>query len=911
VSGSHLRDLSPEWPFPGLRPFAFPDSDFFFGRNEQKYSLYRMLDRNRFVAVVGSSGSGKSSLVFAALQPLLEKENQEYRSKGRAEGAWVWTQMRPGRTPLLNLTKALAGLSADTDEEIARARHERIADCLQLSSHGIGEAFAEMESFGSARLVIVVDQFEELFRFARSQETDEKDPQKQSQSLNEAETFVQLLIQATRNGEPKAHVLITMRSDFIGDCAHFQGLPELVSGAQFLVPGVSRGQCEEIIRKPLAKSGSSIEPELVTSLLNDSGGQFDQLPVLQHCLLRLWEKAAPVSGAAEAANSSAGVGKPDEPECETPIPRHLTLSHYNSIGCLSGALSQHANKIMAQLPGRAVEKTFRALAEVDRDGRAIRRSLLFRQLKDEVVGRPDDQTGISETDLRRVLERFCADGCSFLVSSSDVESDLSDDTSIDVSHEALLRRWDRVSGKPDATDLAGRGWLRIEVDDGQRYRHLLMTDTLHSREIRKEWDWWTRLRPTAAWAQRYSDGYDRVLAMLRRSRIRRRIVIGLAAAAILLVVGAAVRFQQLQHKAASDNYALAVQSAKDILDQVIKSLDHGNLTFANASDFLDTAEKIINRLTPIEETPEVMGAHAEYFAERSDIYDGVGKTSDALKSAESAKERADALVRRDPGNEDWQLLQFRALFRIGDMQDNLRDPPAALQTYREALSIVEPIFKRRPGDFGSGQNVALICNKLGDVETELKDSLSARSDYDTAVSIMEQLHAKAPNNSDYLRDLASSYFNLAELFAAQRQTDEALSVHRKALEYRRNQLAQDQDNRVLLAHVAESLVAMGKILMQRSPPNDAIAEFREAVEYRQKAADIDSANLRFQSYLADALGLLGDALKTVDNAEAIENYNKALAIRKRLVEVVPDNPAWQQALKVLQGKISLTAAKPN
>jgi tetratricopeptide (TPR) repeat protein len=480
-----------------------------------------------------------------------------------------------------------------------------------------------------------------------------------------------------------------------------------------------------------------------------------------------------------------------------------------------------------------------------------------------------------------------------------------------VSHEALLRRWDRVSGKQDATDPTGRGWLRIEVDDGQRYRHLLMTDTLHSREIRKEWGWWTKLRPTATWARRYGDGYNRVLAMLRRSRIRRRIMIGLAAAAILLVIGAAVRFQQLQHKAASENYALAVDSAKDILDQVIKGLDHGNLTFANANDFLDAAEKIINRLTPIEETPEIMGAHAEYFAELSDIYYGVGKTSLALKSAELAKGRADALLRRDPGNEDWQLLQFRALFRVGDLQDILGDRLAALQTYRQALSIAEPIFKKTPGDFSADQNVALICNKLGDVETELKDYPSARSEYDTAVSIMEQLHAKAPNNSDYTRDLASSYYNVAELLSAQGQTDEALTVHRKALEYRSNQLAQAPGNPVYSGHVAESLVAMGKILMQLSRSNDAISEFREAVEHRQKAADIDSANLVSQSALADAFGLLGDALKAVDNAEAIENYNKALVIRMRLVEIVPDNPTLQQNLKILRDKINLATIKPN
>src|ERR1051326_3728556 len=99
MTKSRARVLSPEWPFPGLRPFDFPDAKFFFGRDQQKYALYRMLDRNRFVAVVGSSGSGKSSLVFAALLPYLAEENKEFESRPAGGPRWAWTVMRPGRTP--------------------------------------------------------------------------------------------------------------------------------------------------------------------------------------------------------------------------------------------------------------------------------------------------------------------------------------------------------------------------------------------------------------------------------------------------------------------------------------------------------------------------------------------------------------------------------------------------------------------------------------------------------------------------------------------------------------------------------------------------------------------------------------------------------------------------------------------
>src|SRR6478735_8703668 len=85
-------------PFPGLRPFSYPDHEFFFGRQEQIYALYRLVDRSRFIAVVGSSGSGKSSLVRAGLLPLLKEENES--PGGRR---WIWKELRPGNAPIARL----------------------------------------------------------------------------------------------------------------------------------------------------------------------------------------------------------------------------------------------------------------------------------------------------------------------------------------------------------------------------------------------------------------------------------------------------------------------------------------------------------------------------------------------------------------------------------------------------------------------------------------------------------------------------------------------------------------------------------------------------------------------------------------------------------------------------------------
>ncbi|HYL26269.1 MAG TPA: AAA family ATPase, partial [Candidatus Nitrosotalea sp.] len=320
-------ELSREHPFPGLRPFDFRDREFFFGREKHTYALYRLLDRSRFVAVVGSSGSGKSSLVRAGLLPLLGQELDE-----AGQPIWRWVTFHPGDHPMRALRDALVSLAADADLE----RDVLVTDvetALATSSFGLSKAVAEIPGLSNRKLLLVVDQFEELFRYEGSRD--------------DAIDFVQRLLEATRSYSSTIHVLITMRSDFIGDCAQFQRLPEAVSRSQFLVPSLDREQREEVILKPIALGEAEIEPFLVERLLNDGGAEMDQLPVLQHCLLRLWE--------------CAGVAN---------LMRRLTEKEYDAIGGIGHALSQHADEIMAEL-GKplepAVEAVFRALSETDPD----------------------------------------------------------------------------------------------------------------------------------------------------------------------------------------------------------------------------------------------------------------------------------------------------------------------------------------------------------------------------------------------------------------------------------------------------------------------------------------------------------------------------------------------------------------
>ena len=154
--------LSAELPFPGLRPFALADNSFFFGRQDQSFELYRRLDRIRFLAVFGSSGSGKSSLVRAGFFPLLMAESKE--GAGRA---WRWIELRPGDAPLISLAAALAALAPVSDDSAVDAgRRERFLFTLRQSSYGLGEILDMLGYTAGGALLLLIDQFEEVYRYA-------------------------------------------------------------------------------------------------------------------------------------------------------------------------------------------------------------------------------------------------------------------------------------------------------------------------------------------------------------------------------------------------------------------------------------------------------------------------------------------------------------------------------------------------------------------------------------------------------------------------------------------------------------------------------------------------------------------------------------------------------------------------
>jgi tetratricopeptide (TPR) repeat protein len=885
-----LSAVSAAHPFPGLPPFAYQDREFFFGRQDQIYALYRLIDRFRFVAVVGSSGSGKSSLVRAGLLPLLDVE-----TRGAGGRNWVWREMRPGDAPLLRLTDLLVSLSVDDDPMVASGRRDRIAAQLRRSSFGISEALAESTSVAGKSVVLVIDQFEELFRYATGSWDKTGLNAEEVRARDEATQFVQLLLESSHSPSNKTHVLLTMRSDFIGDCTRFHGLPEAVCEAQFLVPSLTRDQLDEVIRKPIEKAGGTIDPQLVERLLNDCGTEMDQLPVLQHCLSRLWEEA----GSALASQIGEQISNTEQPS------RRISLDDYRKIGQFADALSMHADEILKDLPGPklqlAVGQIFSALSEFDKEGRATRRALKFTQLVAE--------TGVDDATVRQVLDRFRADDCSFLTPPTFEVKGISGNTRIDVGHEALLRRWDKVSGRG-----AELGWLRAEQQAGERYRGLLaMAEgddaVLPAHLVDERWAWWNARPRTPAWADRYGGGFSRVKSLLLKSRRRQSLKRWSIAAAFVLVVGVAAVMAVLWKKAekaqaeANLRREEALQTTQTSIGRLGGFLNDGTVRAVGAEKFLADAKVTLDQLAEIDNhSPDLSKIEISLLLAVSDVKDALGDYKDAFDLATNAEALSQNFVKKYPDRPEFKHLLYMSKFRVGDQlsrtPNNKENVEKAEHEYRDAVDLAKQLASSEPNNMVRQNELIVVLNKVGDMRQLRLDWPGALEQYNEGLRIARSIAVNYPSA------VATEKNRIAQVFSARNQPGDkqaALDEYREALKLQTQQLDGNPSDASLISNIALTHRRIGELLNEN--PDEAQHEFEAAVEARKQLYRRDPGNADWRIGLATDNTRLGDVLMRKNDWQgALRSYNEAVQIVEAIISNNATSTRWQRSLAALNVK---------
>ena len=469
-------------PYPGLRPFREDEEYLFFGRENQVDAMVDKLALNRFLAVVGTSGSGKSSLVNCGLRPALHGG-----SMARAGTAWRMAQFRPGSDPMKAMASALAqdGVLFRNYRAAGLTLTEIVETTLRMSKLGLIDIYEQAHLGADVNLLVVVDQFEELFRYRQLAVGLQKNLYGVSET---AAAFVNLLLEAGAQTTYPIYVVLTMRSDFLGDCAHFPGLAEAINTGQYLVPRLTRDERRAAINGPAVVGGAQIAPVLLTRLVNDVGDNPDQLSILQHALNRTWARWQNEGG------------------CSGP----LNLEHYESIGAMGHALDQHAEKAYAELDGvrqqRICQKLFKALTDRVTDPRGVRRPT--------TLGTLCALADATEAEVTQVIDVFRRPSRSFLMPPAGERLDAK--TVIDISHESLMRVWRRLAV-----------WADEEAQSARRFQRLVEVGRLHAEGKAALWRdpdlqlalaWRAAETPNETLADSYGGGFEEAMSFLDKSK---------------------------------------------------------------------------------------------------------------------------------------------------------------------------------------------------------------------------------------------------------------------------------------------------------------------------------------------------------------------------------------------------------
>ncbi|HXF60362.1 MAG TPA: hypothetical protein VNK95_02020 [Caldilineaceae bacterium] len=415
-----------EPPFLGLQHFTEADAHRFFGREMLTARLVGRLRQARFLAVVGTSGSGKSSLVRAGLVPALRRGAPLADGALPPEGSsdWLIHVITPTAHPLetlaATLTRDAHGLQETTAllKDLAGEPRSLLLHARKLLSR------RDQAARSHARLLLVVDQFEELFTLCRSEQ--------------ERSAFIaNLLAAVTSNNasdgaldgapaEGPVTVVIVLRADFYGHCAAYEGLRNVLVRSQEFIGPMSEDELRRAIEEPAKQGGWQFERGVVELLLRDVGNEPGALPLLSHALLETWKRRRG---------------------------RTMTLESYAESGMVRGAIAQTAeyvfNRQLTPEQRPLVKNIFLRLTELGESTRDSRRRVALDELRS--AGRTPEDV---ETILQRLVEaRLVTVG----------------EGTVELAHEALIREWPALR----QWLVENREWLRI-------HRHLT--------EAAQEWE---------------------------------------------------------------------------------------------------------------------------------------------------------------------------------------------------------------------------------------------------------------------------------------------------------------------------------------------------------------------------------------------------------------------------------------
>ena len=830
----------------------------------------------RLLAVVGTSGSGKSSLVRSGLIPSLQSGFMV-----GAGSSWRIAMMRPGEDPIGHLAAALDGPGVlATDGELADTNRVLIEVTLRRGTLGLADAVGQARLPNGDNVLVIVDQFEELFRFRHSRQI--------VNSRDEATAFVRLLLEAAAQTRVPIYVVLTMRSDFIGDCMEFPGLPEAVNAGLYLVGRMSRDALRTAITGPVAVAGSTIAPRLVNRVLNDLGDDHDQLPLVQHALMRTWD---------HWAQTRAGA--------------LIDIDDYEAIGTFSDALSKHAEEAYQEAAadglGQIAERVFKALTDTFSDSRGVRRPTAVSELAAICE--------VAEDDIIRLVEIFRRPGRSFLMPPAGVP--LTSRSIIDISHESLMRCWRRLIAWADDERAAATFYVRLS--QAALWNEQGAAGLWRNPELELAQRWVAETQPTGAWAQRYDPGFDRAMAFLdrslrerdreiaaleheRRAKLRRtQLVAGILATTLVVSIALGL-FAWSERQRAQQNLDLAREAVDESLvaaerdpseagadvpqveelrreliakaerfyqaflsqeprsEEARRDIAVAHLRLGHINRMLerrDDAEReyraAIERFTRLSRSSgdpvdrQSLGAAHNWLGETLRLQ--VGRQAEAAAAYDQALQVQQALVSDFREIAEYQEDFARTLSNRGILRSNSGELAAGEADFREAIRILEPIAPtstRALQELGRvSNNVAAVLDARGDDQ--------ARVYYQRAIAAHEELVQRRPERREYQLELATFCNNLAVFLHERGQIADALARSDQALRLMTN-LARPAPSLAVEradAHTLRAMIIQERDMDEAVEAYDAALTLFAEMQTAPAALELPAFHIRFGDLLVN------------------------------------------------------------
>ncbi len=518
-------------PYTSLRSFTEEESLYFKGRDLQVDQITSLLEQNKFLMVTGASGEGKSSLIFAGLIP--NARAGFFKAKYTN---WVVADFRPERNPVNNMAKAIAekfDRNPATVETELRRGFSSMIDLYTNSEFYIDENDGQWHDLAdqekkdkkrkAANLMILVDQFEEFF--TNPENFYSEAPSQDSQIV------VNLILETARiaikNNIP-VYVVCTMRSDFIGQCSAFRGLPEYIGFSQFFVPRLKRKDLKQVIEEPAILSGNRISQRLIERLVYDLSEGIDQLPILQHALSQVWlaaEKGGiemdlihyakvggmPVDELPDADQVLFNLWFAEQPEYKRKYFEQTGLNRVIDIhaNILYETAWEYYNRKHPQKPvdqqttKRIIAIAFSCLTKID-NSRAVRNRMTLAEISG-IINMPDYPSEV----VGEILSIYRDEANSFIrpFRTEDPQTHkLLPVTVLDITHESLIRNWKKLNTWASqefefyTTYLDFRKQLDRWKQSNKSSDFLLPIGPLAFFE-----NWFKECKPNAFWIKRYAE----------------------------------------------------------------------------------------------------------------------------------------------------------------------------------------------------------------------------------------------------------------------------------------------------------------------------------------------------------------------------------------------------------------------